>query len=152
MDYSQLYKFLTENKKIKKEFNGIVFIDQLRKIPVQKGFYVLNTDSEKGKGFHWCVLEITEENSQNEFFDSFGREPNRFEILNFFRKNGSSIKYSSKQLQSSFNFTCGNWCCLFIYCRVNGISMEKFLQFFNYELKLNDAIMEKIFKQIFSTS
>lgn len=151
MEYQEIYKCLSRNKITQKKFNGVLFYDQLKNVVPQKGFYILNCDISTSSGSHWTVLHITEKNIANELFDSFGREPSRHEILRFFAKNDEFLKYSKRQLQSTFTENCGYWCCVFIFCRALGHSFEEFLAFFNNDFLTNDMVVQNTFVKLFST-
>lgn len=100
-------------------------------------------------GIHWFVIFLISENNVPEFFDSFGREPKRSEIL-YALKNFERVKYNKKQLQSCFSSVCGIYCCLYIFFRCYNITFESFLSRFNDKLLENDLKSIKMFKDIFS--
>jgi hypothetical protein len=149
MDYQTISSILSNNVKTSKKFRGIFMIDQLRECS-REGIYIVNNDTSKGHGFHWMVFFIPSEKKEiPEFFDSFGREPTRIEILNFFSKYGE-IKYSKKQIQSAFNDSCGKFSAVFAVWKACNLSMEEFLKMFTDNFIQNEEIIKKIFNSFFS--
>lgn len=85
-------------------------------------------------GIHWFVIAALYEKDKNqvELFDSFGRQPTKKKIFIALR-NFKYLKYSTKQLQNTFNSTCGVYCLMFVFWRLKNQknTMETFLNQFS---------------------
>jgi len=54
-------------------FKGVFSQDE--KFEKKTGYYIINTDTKKGKGIHWIALYLTSKTAY--IYDSFGRSPNK---------------------------------------------------------------------------
>jgi hypothetical protein len=102
----------------------------------------LNTDLSSGPGEHWCVAFFPDKQTC-EYFDPFGMSPKVEKSHNFFPllcQNGANqILYSTKQVQSIHEGTCGQHCVYFACLRSQGISMSEIVNnYYSDNLALND--------------
>ena len=108
---------------------------------------VVNTAPLPEEGEHWVALFGSSENpNQLEVFDTGGKRPNFPFVLNMidFGKV-SRVVYNSRQLQSDCTTVCGEYCILFLYCRILGVAFKEFLSWFSYHhLLQNDRVVYTI--------
>lgn len=73
---------------------------------------VINLDSNKNSGTHWCAYYKIENNCV--YFDSFGNLPPPEELIEYL---GSSCRifYNYKRCQEFNTVICGHLCLLFLY-------------------------------------
>jgi hypothetical protein len=112
---TELLQFV-EKLKIK-NFNGIFARDDIPKA-LKKGCYILNYDSERGEGTHWCAIRM-ETPKTGEYFSSFGDPP-----LKYFYDKKMKMTYNDVQNQSFESSMCGQFCVIYLLLRQNGASME----------------------------
>lgn len=74
-------------------------------------FYIVNLDSEKGKGTHWVMVSNLNP-SICTYFDSFGVSPPP-EILHFMKTSGKECVYNTEDLQAYSSDACG-WYCMYV--------------------------------------
>lgn len=80
-------------------------------------FCILNTDPAALPGKHWLAVFLpsaSEQNTQIEFFDSFGNAPSYYKLPVF----PTNTCFNAKRLQSYRSRVCGHYCLLFLYLRV----------------------------------
>lgn len=148
METLEIYAGLKTEESTNESFGGVYPIDRL---PLKQDleynesgecFLVVNLDPSYKSGSHWIALYINASTRCNEYFDSYGEEPNS-EISSYLR----SFLRNKKQLQSAFSTTCGQWCMLYIWYRCNGYTLEMFVKKFhemmNADVNVNDIVNEK---------
>ena len=65
---------------------------------------------------------------------------------------GTRIERNSKQLQSEFSTTCGQWCMYFVWRKCMGWNMKNITSPFKSEMPLtNDNVMNNLVKKTFGT-
>lgn len=114
------------------------------KLPI---FFVSNLDPDSKPGSHWIAIYI-DEHGDGEYFDSFGRKPRGSHYL-FLKTNCKKWVYNTQVVQNYLTSVCGEYCLLYIYFRINGVSFNNFLQMFSEDTLCNDVIINKIFKSLF---
>ena len=99
-------KFLeSEAKRLKlKNFRGVFMSDELPKKPLKNECGIVNLESSKLEGSHWCCWWKHGEDKY--YFDSYGILPSK-QIVKYLK---SPINYSTFQLQTFNDSTCGEWC------------------------------------------
>lgn len=94
---------------------------------------ILNTQPSASKGLHWVAVYRAQEQACVEYFDSFARKPIPA-IISLFEPSLSvharEICYSKKQIQSNYSSLCGEYCIVYLCCRLFGMSFEEFLSVF----------------------
>lgn len=108
----------------------VVARDQLekRKTVEFPSVYICNLDDSRSAGSHWVTIYFINE-SQCEYFDSYGLRP-MYDTMTFtMLKFSSTVVYSKKTLQGINSSVCGQLCLLFIFFRTNDFSYEYFLNF-----------------------
>lgn len=90
------------------------------KSPSKRECWILNHASSRSNGTHWTALA---RNGKVAFyFDSFGKLPPPFEVVDYLRKYGDDsaddhihLYYNVKQYQSYGSNICGHLCLKFLY-------------------------------------
>ena len=83
---------------------------------------VFNTDRFTKPGKHWVCIFIDNTSKSIDYFDSLGKQPNKF-IREFFRFfNDYNVHYNTTVHQKN-NSNCGVYCCFFIIERLKGKTM-----------------------------
>ena len=103
-------------------------------------------------GSHWICMQIGK--SSNSYFDSYGKKVPKFAEAHFhsFLGNKKKIERNSKQLQSEFSTTCGQWCMYFVWRKCTGWNMKNITSPFKSEMPLtNDYVMNNLVKKTFGT-
>lgn len=117
-----------------RDFGGVVMPDKLRHCKMGK-LYILNSQPYPGQ--HWLALDLRA--SHAEFFDSFGHSLDKYG----FRDIATPITtYNSMQLQQDTSDVCGGYCIMYAVYKLNGYTMQDFLQNFTYDdLLANDSLL-----------
>ena len=118
----------------------------------KRGFYVVNFDKTGESGSHWVCMQIGK--STNAYFDSYGGKPPPFTQRAFAKFLGQTkrLEKNTKQLQSDFSTTCGQWCIYYIWRSCNGWNMKNIISPFKSQTPLvNDHVMSYIVKKTFGT-
>lgn len=106
------------------------------------GLLISNTDPHHLPGTHWIAIYISEDRRRGEYFDSFGRPPNRH-FANYMNEHCLYWTYNSRQLQSVVSTFCGHYCILFCICRSRGMPMNNFVRRFSTDTGFNDVVVRK---------
>ena len=95
-------------------FNGVFSRENLPKMKDRE--YVINLDDKKSKGTSWFLLFI--DKNKGVYFDSFGIEYNRQEVLS--KIKGKSITLNIFRIQFDNSIMCGFYCITFIKHMLTG--------------------------------
>lgn len=101
-------------------FDGVFMRDTLSKKPKKSAklskkrreCLILNHGSSRTDGTHWTAL--ARDNNVAYYFDSFGKLPPPFEVVNYLDKN-VNLYYNSKNYQNYGSAICGHLCLRFLY-------------------------------------
>ena len=137
---------LEVNKYLKhyKKFKGTYPRDLLpNNIPKYCGV-IVNTDDSSNAGQHWVSIY---NGDVAIYFDSFGLPPLHKEIIKFL-DNISPVGwcYNSVTFQGMTSETCGMYCVYFLINHFNGGKFENFHVIFNQNKKINDIMVESLYK------
>ena len=149
MNSEQIENALKGNAITAPHFHGVYARDTLPRKP-KWGFYVVNFDKTGESGSHWVCMRI--DKSSNTYFDSYGRKPPPFTQRAFAKFLGPKkrLEKNTKQLQSDFSTTCGQWCIYYIWRTCNGWNMKNITTPFKSQTPLvNDHVMSYIVKKTF---
>jgi hypothetical protein len=119
-------------------FQGVYSSDVLPRTP---RLLVCNTDPAWKPGEHWIAIYV-DRNGCGEYFDSFGRPPNRH-FERYMNLKCSRWTFNRKQLQSRISSFCGYYCCLFVILRSRGIDMIKISGMFTIDTGYNDWLVHR---------
>lgn len=105
----------------------------------EKQAFIINTADSASPGWHWIALIKT--NTKCFVFDSFGLPIYTKPILHILKhENIVNYQYNSIQVQPMTSNNCGYYCIAFILSFLNGITYEKFMSSFFYDVSKNDKI------------
>ena len=126
------------------DFKGVFPCDKLPNI--SKGYLIMNTQPSSMPGEHWVAMTI---NTTGEYFDSYGFYPLNKEAEEFMNERTSTWTYNRVTLQGLNNFTCGEYCVMYIYIKALGYSMFDYINLFTTNSEVNDKIVKKLYKDLF---
>ena len=121
---------------------------------LKDGYYIINLQSStQGDGTHWTVLIVQPKIAV--FMDSFGAPPST-EIVDFVKKRkGIHLAFNNEIIQDLSSENCGYFClylCWFVekYKRTKPLIqlVDDFTRLFREDTKLNDAVLQRLFKEI----
>ena len=107
--------------------------------------FIMNTAPSTEEGDHWIGVYCTFSH-QLEVLDSAGMISNNLlKHLEFLvSKNLQAIVSNKNQLQGPCSTVCGEYCVMFIYCRLQNISFNDFLEKFSKKnLQKNDKLVHQ---------
>jgi hypothetical protein len=116
-------------------FQGVFSSD---KLPQKPRLLVCNTDPSWRPGEHWIAIYV-DKNGRGEYFDSFGRKPNKH-FERYLNNNCASWTFNKKRLQSRISSFCGYYACLFVVLRPRGFDMN---QLFTSDTGYNDWLVHR---------
>ena len=116
-------------------------------LPHETGIFVSNTDPHHLPGTHWIAIYVSADRQRGEYFDSFGRPPNRH-FKNYLNTHCRYWTYNKRQLQSVASKFCGYYCVLYCMYRSRGVDVINFVNRFTRDTGFNDAIVAKSLKLI----
>ena len=90
-------------------FRGVYAADELKKIKVVPGIYIINCDTSNLPGSHWICIYFSPM-MQGYYFDSYGIPPYIPQHKYFLIKNSKHCwKYNKVELQSLDSSVCGRF-------------------------------------------
>lgn len=95
-----------------KHFRGVHMRDSLPKKPWERECAIINLDSIKNVGTHWC--SYFKMRTQIYYFDSFGNLPPPPELISYFG-NDVNIFYNTNKYQDFNTSICGQLCIMFLH-------------------------------------
>jgi hypothetical protein len=112
---------------------------------------IINTDPSYLPGKHWVAISIDSKGNCN-YFDSFGKPPDKYKIIHFLRKNcEKKLFYNKSVLQNIFSDTCGHFCAVFLVFMNKGFKFSDFINLFSKtNTYYNDLLIKYLFKKIFN--
>lgn len=127
---------------IKKWFKGFSNPDRpLPKLNKKPAIVILNTDSFKGSGLHWCVVTFFNK-KECEFFDPLGKRPDFYNFQHSLFQECSVIKYNKFPVQSLNSINCGHHCIFFAHHRARGLDPAEIMFFYSKnDLAFNDRMV-----------
>lgn len=94
-------------------FKGVFMRDKLlKKKKAKKECWILNHGSSKTNGTHWTALAKI--NNKAFYFDSFGKLPPPFEVIEYLGNN-IQLFYNSRKYQNYGTVICGHLCIRFLH-------------------------------------
>lgn len=143
MDTTQLLALVETLPELKLYFRGVFASDTL---PVYVRHFpsamICNTDPIHKKGTHWVAYWFDNDN-ECEFFDSFGRKPEEYDIhlKEFIDRNALLCLYNNIQVQLDSDTSCGLHVLFYLYCRAKRISMANVIRVTS-ETLVRDVILK----------
>jgi hypothetical protein len=118
-------KVLSRHSATKNVYQGCLSVDTSFKVKQYPALIVLNTDSSKGPGEHWCVAYFRNKDVC-EFFDSYGLPPDFYGFTKQLLKHAKHITFNSFPVQG-IKPTCGHHCLYYSIHRCRGNSSQYIL-------------------------
>ena len=129
-------------------FIGTFPCDNIPIVSHRPASFIVNIDPSNKPGIHWVSIWL-KKNKTGEFFDPFGYPPLQFEIANYLESQcPNGWCYNTIMLQDIFSITCGKYCILFVKLRCHNIKFIDFIGLFSTVTKINEKILEKIYKSL----
>jgi hypothetical protein len=99
---------------------------------------VFNNDIHLKSGSHWVAMFIDNKKKKVEFFDSLGKEPNKY-ILDFLKHFGDyTFRHNEIQHQKNSSVQCGVYACYFIIQKLKGKTFSQINSKLITESKIKD--------------
>ena len=142
MNNKELEHLVRRDRKTNKYFHGCLAADQLpHRVTWTRPFgIIINTGTAASGGQHWVALWCARRGVT--YFDSLGGLPETESIVNFLRRNFSTVTFCTAQIQDNFSALCGLYCAFFLFRMSRGSSLATFVSIFlSNHLYMNDAIL-----------
>jgi hypothetical protein len=120
-------------------FRGTFAINQVpwSQLETVPSAVIVNTAPSSSEGQHWVAVYRTA--NTLEVFDSLASNSTIKEYL------GSAGSYNQQRLQSNCSSVCGEYCILYLYCRLSGMHSDAFFKKFSKkDLVANDRLVYSI--------
>ena len=138
MNTLQIEKLLNADSICNQIFQGVYSSDTLPSYP---RLLISNTDPSNKPGRHWIAIYV-DENGRGEYFDSFGRPPDKhFEL--YMNRHCRNWIFNRVQLQSIASSFCGFYCCMYCLFRSRMVDMNAFIKMFTNDTGFNDLIVHR---------
>lgn len=110
--------------------------------------FVSNTDRLEKKGSHWVAFWF-KNGTECEFYDSFGRIPEDYDIRlrEFLDRNSFVCMYNNVQVQQDFTSSCGFHVLFYLCRRAQGFSMQNSLEMLN-RVESDDFVRHYVLNKI----
>lgn len=151
MDAKLISSILKTDPNTKKWFQGFSTPDldlpssshDKKKKPSSTELFILNTDSYKGPGIHWCTAIFPSGKNYCEFFDPLGKHPAEYKFEKPLFKKCDVIRFQEFPVQASESSTCGHHCLFFAFHRSRGLSMKSVIKkYSSRNLIKNDKMVQ----------
>lgn len=139
---STITRIFSNDPIIKPWFRGYANPDRaLPNLKKKPAVVILNTDSFKGKGRHWCVVFFFNKNVC-EFFDPLGRRPDFYNFHHILLQECPKIMFNQFPIQALTSFNCGHHCIFFAHHRARGLKPAEIMFFYSKtDLEFNDRMV-----------
>ena len=131
----QLHSIVQRDDRTRNRFLGVYAADELPKRMPPQSLAIVNCCNRYYRGEHWLALYQDEWEDRLEIFDSYGLNP---DIYNIVLPQAAVVTYSGKQLQSINSNLCGQYCLYFCYYRARGYTMGHIVSVFSNDFNNND--------------
>jgi hypothetical protein len=125
---------------------GVIPSDYLERIEIKTYPVVLvvNSKSSKSEGQHWLAMFIKRKGAELEFFCSYGKPISHYSkyFTNFALRVGSNSIENRIRVQGPISLTCGEFCILFLYKRINHCPMTSIFCILSRDYEKNDKIVK----------
>ena len=138
MNTNQLLKCVRTDPQLNSQCAGVYPVNRIPKPEGRPECVIANLDPHNRKGSHWIAIHI-DHDGYGEFFDSYGRQPEKKQFLKYLKENCNDWTATGKVLQSPFSSTCGQYCIYYLYSKIRGLSTTEILSVFNENLEMNDT-------------
>ena len=133
MDSIQLTHVLKKNKVTRSSFQEVLPYDKVHRIQpngVKNISYIVNSANSRQPGSHWVSLFGNRDRIC--FYDPLGLDLVKYyrNLYLHLKKITLEIVYFNIQIQPFNTDTCGEFCCVFIWLKGNGLSLSQIYQRF----------------------
>ena len=146
MNTIQLQKILDHVGKNKSFYYGVFSIDKLPIIDSYPSCLIMNNQSSLQEGEHWVAIYFNKI-GVCEFFDSFGKSPSFYGIMDYLKKYSKNVKYNKQIIQSNLSSYCGLYCVFFLIFKLKGFSMKYYQSLLKKNPISNDMMFSKWIKK-----
>jgi len=80
-------------------------------------------------GSHWVAVCFSD-SGYAEYFDSYGLQPYKLEIMAYLQRHSISWTFKRYRLQGLTTNVCGHYCYIYALHRARGLSMTSFVNMF----------------------
>jgi hypothetical protein len=122
MNTTKILEKIRNDKTLKNIFVGVFPIDCIPDVYFLPCAFIVNLDPSDSPGSHWVSLYFSKQ-GVCEYFDSYGRRPNR-QLLEFISANAKSYIYNNICVQELWTTSCGQMCLYFLVWRCRGITFK----------------------------
>lgn len=137
MDTRDIERFINRDRHCRTTFQGVFSSDTL---PPEPRLLICNTDPSNEPGKHWIAIHV-DQYGRGEYFDSFGRPPNKHFKRYMNTHCGSRWTFNKRQIQSIISSFCGHYCCFYCMFRCRGVNMIRIVNHFTSDTAFNDSIV-----------
>ena len=137
LNTQELANYMLRDPFIRRQFGGVLALDELRFTKLKPKIYIVNTDIHTEPGQHWFCLYLCR---IPEHFDPAADMP-LDSVNNYLILNGPNYMYNTKRVQSYTSDTCGLFCLFYCYFRCRNFSFNEILSMFTSNLLLNETIV-----------
>lgn len=136
-------------------FKGTFALNQLPCTLIPPFGLVFNSEPLPSEGQHWMAI-FCPAKGVVEYFDTSGSPPLEAESLKNLEQSvsngqGCRLIYSLKQIQSECSSVCGEFCVLFLYCRMKGVLLSDFVDLFSSSALIeNDVFVYSLVHSVFN--
>ena len=144
MNAGQMRRVIADDLYLSSRVTGIYAVNTLPEFGLCPGHGIIaNTDVWGSEGTHWIAIFRDPKDGHVEFFDSFGRRPENYDIgfKNFLTLNCTSITYNSRSLQDKYSSTCALYVLYYLFYRTRGQSMSDIVSCFSASSIINEALV-----------
>ena len=113
--FSTNYDLVKWSQKLNVKIDGIIYKDELYKLPPKYEFFILNLDETGNGGSHWVALYVPKKGDYSYYMDSYGIVPPEAVKDYSKRSKKKDVIYNTKQIQSLRSDFCGQYSLLFLY-------------------------------------
>lgn len=149
MDTNEMLRIVDLIADLKPYFRGIYASNSLPfRVTRYPSAFVSNTDPLEKKGSHWVAFWF-QNGTECEFYDSFGRIPEDYDIRlrEFLDRNSFVCMYNNVQVQQDFTSSCGFHVLFYLCRRAQGFSMQNSLEMLN-RVESDDFVRHYVWNKI----
>jgi hypothetical protein len=142
MDSDIIYRLIQNDKACDPMFLGVFACDRLpRVLPHNEPtLMICNTDPHTQPGKHWIAVYF--DNSYGEYFDSFGRQPEK-PFLQYLNSHCRNWIFNETKLQSIISAFCGHYCVYYCLLRARNKNINTIVGQFTSDTALNDSLVHR---------
>lgn len=147
MNTYQLEAVMTEDLYSRDAFVGVFPMDLLPKNQVKQWkrpfCLIVNSAPSSSQGEHWLAVYV-DEHGVGELFDSYGHSAEFYDqrLETFLKKNCSEHSFNTRELQTLWSDTCGQFCLYHLLFRCRQIPANDIIKQFSRNKVINDHMVD----------